>query len=129
MTTKWFRAVLGEDDKPGICSSFRIAPAVLVDHRVGAAPSERRLRRHIHKLVTFAQSRRLNRRPHIGELVTQQAQQESNGIAVDDLELRVYDPRRRSYDEELRTSQASLIFESEDAFKFMIIEDRQLVPK
>lgn len=88
------------------------------------ALNEKKLQRHMTKLLTFCKNRKLNRPPQINEIISQNASEESNGISV--VQLNYQQLAHLGPQEKIRSDQAHIIFDSQDSYSHMVIENRDL---
>lgn len=129
LTMKWFSSLLNEDEKPTLRSSFRIAHPRSTKPAAGSAPAnELSIIRHVQKLATFIANRKVGRPAMVTDLIQKHIAEEGSGVEVEALTKDNYDAEKCSYRNELTITggQAGLIFEPEDNYKFMIIENRTL---
>jgi hypothetical protein len=113
--------MLGEDEKAFIRSPFRAAnPQGWEGARQPL--NEKKINKHITKLQNFIKNRRINRLGIISKEINKQAHEETTGIYINSLDMRVEDQKTLS----ITNGQGSLIFDPEDNYKFAIIENKSL---
>jgi hypothetical protein len=86
--------------------------------------NEKKLKKHNRELQAFIKNRAMSRPPQISEIISKHAFDESNGIQVDYLvyeKLTEYGPQEKT-----KSTQAHLIFDSQDSYSHMVIENREL---
>mmetsp|Transcript_5079 Transcript_5079/g.7690 ORF Transcript_5079/g.7690 Transcript_5079/m.7690 type:complete len:161 (+) Transcript_5079:888-1370(+) len=83
------------------------------------------------KLNLFTRNRKLSRQAVITKEIQKQTSEECTGIAVESLSMEALNIFTRQYERPINISrgQGSLIFDSEDSYKFMILENKSLDPQ
>jgi hypothetical protein len=118
-----------EVDVVKIKSSFRTAPPAPQGNNRRKL-DEFKVNKCAKGLTTLFKRRKMNRNPLLYEEINRQLYEESTGISVYSLILTEFDLQSQQNKRilDIKNNQAALMFDNEQSFKYMTIENKQLMP-